>query len=392
MSRFRRILRSRLALALGLPALTLPAFAVGACGGKTVIDPPISSGAGGATTAVGTTTASGQVGTSTTVSSSSGNSCTGTEGSAVLCLDGAPNPCPEGDPASQALVKQLQLACCVDPDRPSCFLLKELHCGPMAQSPEKCCYAVTTQIEGCAIPGRPLVVDGAVVTATAVCGDDAWCSEWMPDLSILDSAQRAQLAERWTADGLLEHASVASFSRMAIALMTFGAPPSLVDGCHRAARQEIGHARDAFALASVYAGEARGPGRLPLPANLPLPNSFETLAIETLREGCINEAIAAIDAAARLACATDPAVRAVLTRVAEEESEHAELAWRCLRWLLEQGDASVRRALDAELVNLKRHNGNDPETLSQIVVPCLESLLDTVTPAEPTAISQATPA
>jgi hypothetical protein len=262
----------------------------------------------------------------------------------------------------------------------------------MTQTPDTCCYAVTLQEEGCAVPGRPLVVDGAVVTASGVCGDDAWCSESEPDLSVLDSAQRAQLAERWTADGLLEHASVASFSRMAIALMTFGAPPSLVDGCHRAARQEIGHARDAFALASAYAGEARGPGRLPLPANLPLPNSFEALAIETLREGCINEAIAAIDAADRLACATDPAVRAVLTRVAEEESQHAELAWRCLRWLLEQGGASVRRALDAEWVNLKRQNGNDPETVSQVIVPCLQSLLDTVISPEPIAVSQATPA
>jgi hypothetical protein len=301
--------------------------------------------------------------------------CSGMEGNTLLCLDAAAMPCPEGDDAKAALGTQLAVACCAAPDDSICIVVAEVHCGPMPQVPDQCCYAVTVADNGCATPGRPLVIDDVIVRAPVTRGDDAWCSVLTPDVTGLDVPTRAQLADRWTDDALMEHAAVASFSRMALSLMALGAPPRLIDGCHRAARQEIGHARDAFALASAYAGEARGPGRLPLPQDLPLANSFETLARETLREGCINETAAAVAAAERLACATDPVVRRALTRITREEGEHAELAWRCLRWLLSHGGAEVREVLTAELARLRHEGGHDIETITQVIVPCLQGLL-----------------
>ena len=46
-------------------------------------------------------------------------------------------------------------------------------------------------------------------------------------------ALRRRLAELWSQDALLEHASIASFSRFALQLLAVAAPPALVAGAHR---------------------------------------------------------------------------------------------------------------------------------------------------------------
>lgn len=70
------------------------------------------------------------------------------------------------------------------------------------------------------------------------------------------------------------------------------------------------------------------------------------MARALVREGCIGETLAAVDASARFAGATDPAVRAALARIVRDESSHAALAWRALRWMVEQ-DPPLAEVLDA---------------------------------------------
>jgi hypothetical protein len=50
----------------------------------------------------------------------------------------------------------------------------------------------------------------------------------------------------------------------------------------------------------------------------------------------VGETVAAIEAAEQLAHASDPVVRSVLSRISEDETRHAELAWRFVAWALEQ--------------------------------------------------------
>ena len=59
------------------------------------------------------------------------------------------------------------------------------------------------------------------------------------------------LAEEWIENARSEHASVPAFSRLSLTLMSLGAPARLVEGAHRAALEEIEHARLAFALAGA---------------------------------------------------------------------------------------------------------------------------------------------
>ena len=234
--------------------------------------------------------------------------------------------------------------------------------GPTLNEQSQCCYMVYVDL--CGPGGRPYLVEGQGRTAGAERGSGArgWVEGERPRLDGLTAEERAALAQAWTADALLEHASVASFGRFALALLAAGAPAELVEMAHRAALDEIGHARLCFALASAYAGEAIVPGPFPLGdvrvdspyrASGPGNSSLEAIAVSTFEEGCIGETVAAVLAAEQLARATDPAVRAALAQIAADEARHAELAWRTVAWAVSAGGvevyASVERALHATL-------------------------------------------
>jgi hypothetical protein len=205
-----------------------------------------------------------------------------------------------------------------------------------------CCYQVTT-MNGCVVIGRPFIVDEEALIAELVHGDSDW-SDASPTVADLPSDMRAAVAAEWAHDGLYEHASIASFSRFALALMVLGAPAELVKAAHEAALDEVRHAQRCFALASAY-GAPVAPGRLPIPSTLAVPQSLVDLAVSTAIEGCIGETIASIVAHEQRARATDPTVRAALDGIADDEMRHAELAWRTVAWAIERGGSAVRSAV-----------------------------------------------
>jgi hypothetical protein len=190
--------------------------------------------------------------------------------------------------------------------------------------------------------GRPLLQDGAAIVAQ-VRRDDAWTRAL--DEVTLSALDRDALAAWWLGAARMEHASVASFAVVSLDLLRLGAPPELLADTHRAALDEIEHARLCFALASRYAGDDLGPA--PMPDLAPSPaGSLADFAEALFREGCIGETLAAVDAAARLTVARDPAVRAALETIVGDESDHAALAWRTLRWVLRQdADGAVQTRL-----------------------------------------------
>lgn len=203
----------------------------------------------------------------------------------------------------------------------------------------------------CAI-GRPFLVEGKTRLASLERRSD-WVSSATPDLAGLSVPARATLGARWAEIGLMEHASIAAFARFALELLSLGAPPELVARTQEAMRDETLHARDAFALASAYTGAPIGPGALGLEGALGSRTPLDIVSTAIL-EGCIGETVAAVEAAEALARATDPAVRSVLGRVAEDEARHAELAWQFVKWALDRGPEALRRAAAAELERVIR--------------------------------------
>src|SRR5262249_9598845 len=121
--------------------------------------------------------------------------------------------------------------------------------------------------------GRPFLVGLEARTAAAEHADRGWTQGGlaldveglMPPLPVesertpLPPDARAALARAWEADALLEHASIAAFSRFAMDLLAVGAPPDLITAALAAATDEVRHARLCFTLAQRYSGQVIAP-------------------------------------------------------------------------------------------------------------------------------------
>jgi hypothetical protein len=195
--------------------------------------------------------------------------------------------------------------------------------------------------------GRPFLVEGQARLAPIAARGD-YGTTLAPCLDGLDAAARDRLARAWLEVGRMEHASIAAFARFCLQLLELGAPHALLVAAQSAMADETEHTRLAFALASHYAGARLGPGALPLDGALQESRLEEVLQL-VLREGCVGETVAALEASEALAHTRDPVVRNVLERIARDEQAHAELAWRFVAWALAERP-ELARVVERELV------------------------------------------
>lgn len=202
--------------------------------------------------------------------------------------------------------------------------------------------------------GRPLRVRGRQLHPDLREGSD-WTRGSRPDPSKLDAPTRAALEALWLHDAQKEHASVPAFSRIAWLLAAVGAPADLMEWAHRAALEEIEHARACFALAAGYGGRSHSVAAMPdlLLGGLDLhADPVVTLATESLRDGCQLEDFNADVARACSEVCREPATRAVLETIAIEERSHAEFSWALLEWTIGRAPAKVLPAVEKCLAEL----------------------------------------
>ncbi|HVF76639.1 MAG TPA: hypothetical protein VM938_16500 [Acidimicrobiales bacterium] len=152
------------------------------------------------------------------------------------------------------------------------------------------------------------------------------------------------------ADARGEYASVASFGELALRLMAVGAPVELVEACHRAALDEIRHARQADALADRTRPRF---GAIPELLGRRIGGSARSrraqlrrIAVESFTDGWLNESAAAARLRQRAEAATGDA-RATLLAMAADEDGHAELARDIVTWCFDEDPAAVGPALAA---------------------------------------------
>ncbi|MCC7541609.1 MAG: ferritin-like domain-containing protein [Deltaproteobacteria bacterium] len=155
---------------------------------------------------------------------------------------------------------------------------------------------------------------------------------------------RGTLGAHFAEQTRLEAASVRAFVELARALASHGAPRLLVDACTRAAREEIVHAVACARLARRFGAEPvleRATSPSPAP-------SLEELARDNVVEGCVRESWGAMVATWQARAATDPAVRAAMSRIAPDEAGHATLSRAIDRWATRKLDpAAQARVSDA---------------------------------------------
>jgi hypothetical protein len=255
--------------------------------------------------------------------------------------------------------------------------------------------------------GRAARVEGVARTSGVARGAavESWRDAALrPRVAHLDGATRARLAAAWIEDARMEHASIAAFSKTSLELLALGAPAELLAAAHAAAGDEIQHALACFALASAYAGRDLGPAPFAEAARMAPLTALDRVALETLHDGCVGETIAAVEAREAARLAEDPAVRARLAQIAEDEARHAELAWQILAWTLRSGGAEVAAAVGGALADLEAELDTRPaalpdaggeddslaqhgrlgagararlaeDVMAQVVLPCLRALL-----------------
>jgi hypothetical protein len=226
--------------------------------------------------------------------------------------------------------------CAVDEEiEGSCSGISAVLSGPVV-SGAQCCYQVC---QGPVPPcGRPLRGASGELRLAAVCLGEGWGGE--RPVAELGHDEACE----WAHDALVEHASIASFARLALELVSLGAPLELVRRAHEAARDEVLHARLCFSLATPSSAPVGlGPGPLDV-RGLVEAASLERLAFEAVSEGACGEGYAGELAALLAEHAREPEARATFRRVARDEARHAELALEVLGWALRVGGASALRA------------------------------------------------
>jgi hypothetical protein len=200
--------------------------------------------------------------------------------------------------------------------------------------------------------GRPVRRHGREILAP-VARRREWREVARPEMRGVPRTLRRRLGSAWLREARSEHASIATFANLSVQLLARGAPADLVALAHRAALDEVRHARLCFGLASAYLDTEVGPGELPVAT--PARTSIERLAVESLVDGIVGEGCAAVLAARRRRAARDVAVRRVLGVIAREERRHAELAWAVVAWGVSAGGTHVRAALrDAWSAHVRR--------------------------------------
>jgi hypothetical protein len=227
----------------------------------------------------------------------------------------------------------------------------------ISQASDRCCYHVVEDCPG----GRPFLVDGRPRVA-GLSNAGTLCPPQSP----------AQADNPWLRDAQMEHASVAAFARLSLQLLALGAPSSLVRDAQLASLDELRHADCFFGLASRHAGSTLGPAALDVSGALD-DLSLAALIESNLVEGCIGETLAAEQLRRRAEGVADAETRAALLAIAEDETRHAELAFRILAWCRDTAPQVTRDIVQRVLSDEEPHHHGD-EAWQEVLSPLLGAL------------------
>jgi len=187
--------------------------------------------------------------------------------------------------------------------------------------------------------GRPFLVNGKHRTASSSAfkidahnHQTAWKLDHEPQI-VANSTLNKEIAMNFANQGEAEHASVASFARHTLQLMTMGAPSTLLMGSQIAALDEIRHAKMSYSLANTFSGAIIHPSTLDIDGSVKALSKADIIQ-SVINEGCIGETIAAVGANLGANYAKQTMVKDILKKIAIDESNHAQLAWTTVEWAI----------------------------------------------------------
>jgi len=99
-----------------------------------------------------------------------------------------------------------------------------------------------------------------------------------------------------------------------------------------------------YALASAYSGSAIDPGNYDT-HTVTVAADLKELVVSTIKEGCIEETISALDAQDEAENEEDPVVQKVLRQIAVEEGHHTAFAYKVIKWAVGESLAAGNQSL-----------------------------------------------
>ena len=213
------------------------------------------------------------------------------------------------------------------------------------------------------IAGRPFTVDGDSRMAKSIpCDvqDTFYAQSWKEnlDLTISDNiTDNQRIGEHWLQHAEAEHASIASFARHTLQLMSIGAPSVLLAASQQASLDEIKHAKICYGIASAFLDTDFFPGALKVTDSINQLN-IKDIIQSLVQEGCIEETLSAMEARFQAMWADIPDMKDSLETIAVEETSHAQLAWNTISWIIGKYPEEKQFILETFREAFKAHWGD----------------------------------
>ena len=147
--------------------------------------------------------------------------------------------------------------------------------------------------------GRPLKVNGKSRTTTSqICniensnGGTSWKVDLYPSL-LENRTYNREIGLEWLQQAEAEHASVASFARHTLQLISIEAPSDLLLASQAASMDEIRHAKMCYGLTAAFTDREICPEIINIEGSLD-DTDVKGIIQSIIQEGCIEETLSAI--------------------------------------------------------------------------------------------------
>ena len=140
----------------------------------------------------------------------------------------------------------------------------------------------------------------------------------------------------WIQKGLAEHASIATFSKFNLELMSIGSPLWLIQLATNAITDEIRHTQIAFDIANTMNHNdelCNTPNKFPS-HKINIDGDWNKIALDTAIGGCIGETISALT----MEVGFNNIIDEYIYSIAKDEIRHSALAWTAIKWMIDNND------------------------------------------------------
>ena len=208
---------------------------------------------------------------------------------------------------------------------------------------------VTVWEYSCWMEGRPYNLpehrDVRASVQQVDCGDcvshdDAEWRQFLESSHRKHNASDAATSEKWAHKALAEHASIATFSRFSLDLLSLGAPLWLVQLSLEASLDEVRHAEVSFDIANLYREDGAAclsAGAFPS-HSVEVSADWNAISRDAARGGCVGETAAALRMTQEQ---HGGLVDVYVRRMAEDEVRHSALAWVSVKWMMDSAPSDV---------------------------------------------------